>query len=204
MQGRGQRSRHSGWDTTRQSLHFRASFPNFIRLPHGTHDSGLITWGEGKREESKHSCKGASLIWKEVLHLASSWSYFQKDYSTQRWVSPQTKSLGAVNSKGHGVPPDIMEEITLVCVCVWGVLGEGKNQNLNFVLETGIFLSTSRFANRIKKVIRVSLLPACSPFLIQSHVVLSQCSQECMIHLFQIWLPDSCFPDLSHWPRAAE
>lgn len=50
MQGRGQRSRHSGWETTRQSRHFRDSLPNFIRFPHGTQDSGLITWGRDGAE----------------------------------------------------------------------------------------------------------------------------------------------------------
>lgn len=48
MQGRGQRSRHSGCETTRQSRHFRESLPNLIRFPHGTQDSGLITVLETK------------------------------------------------------------------------------------------------------------------------------------------------------------
>lgn len=43
-QGSGQRSRHSGWATTRQSLHFREILPNLILFPQGTQDSGFITW----------------------------------------------------------------------------------------------------------------------------------------------------------------
>lgn len=46
MHGRGQRSRHSGCDTTLQSRHFSEILPNLILFPHGTQDSGLITCGE--------------------------------------------------------------------------------------------------------------------------------------------------------------
>lgn len=44
MHGRGQRSRHSGWETTLQSRHFREILPNLILFPQGTHDSGLMTY----------------------------------------------------------------------------------------------------------------------------------------------------------------
>ncbi len=43
MHGRGQRSRHSGCETTRQSRHFSEILPNLILFPQGTHDSGLMT-----------------------------------------------------------------------------------------------------------------------------------------------------------------
>lgn len=36
-------SLHSGWLTTRQSLHFTAIFPKRILFPHGMHVSGRIT-----------------------------------------------------------------------------------------------------------------------------------------------------------------
>lgn len=44
MHGRGHRSRHSGCETTLQSRHFSEILPNLILLPHGTQDSGLITY----------------------------------------------------------------------------------------------------------------------------------------------------------------
>lgn len=44
MHGRGQRSRHSGCETTLQSRHFSEILPNLIRFPQGTHDSGLMTY----------------------------------------------------------------------------------------------------------------------------------------------------------------
>lgn len=44
MHGRGQRSRHSGCETTLQSRHFSEILPNLILFPQGTQDSGLMTW----------------------------------------------------------------------------------------------------------------------------------------------------------------
>lgn len=46
MHGRGQRSRHSGCETTLHSRHFSEILPNLILFPHGTQDSGLITYDE--------------------------------------------------------------------------------------------------------------------------------------------------------------
>lgn len=46
MHGRGQRSRHSGCETTLQSRHFSEILPNLILFPQGTQDSGLMTWKE--------------------------------------------------------------------------------------------------------------------------------------------------------------
>lgn len=44
MHGRGQRSRHSGCETTLQSRHFSEILPNLILFPQGTQDSGLMTY----------------------------------------------------------------------------------------------------------------------------------------------------------------
>lgn len=46
LQGMGQRSRHSGWVTTRQSWQRRHIFPNFVLLPQATQNSDLITLTE--------------------------------------------------------------------------------------------------------------------------------------------------------------
>lgn len=43
LQGMGQRSRHSGWVTTRQSWQRRHIFPNFVLRPQATQNSDLIT-----------------------------------------------------------------------------------------------------------------------------------------------------------------
>lgn len=46
LQGMGQRSRHSGWVTIRQSWQRRHIFPNFVLLPQATQNSDLITLTE--------------------------------------------------------------------------------------------------------------------------------------------------------------
>lgn len=46
LQDMGQRSRHSGWVTTRQSWQRRHIFPNFVLLPQATQNSDLITLTE--------------------------------------------------------------------------------------------------------------------------------------------------------------
>lgn len=50
MHGRGQRSRHSGCETTLQSLHFSEILPNLILFPQGTQDSGLMTYKDIPQE----------------------------------------------------------------------------------------------------------------------------------------------------------
>lgn len=55
MHGRGQRSRHSGCETTLQSLHFSEILPNLILFPQGTQDSGLMTYKDIPQETVKLS-----------------------------------------------------------------------------------------------------------------------------------------------------
>lgn len=43
IHGKGHLSLHSGWQTTRQSLHFKACFENLILRPQGLHFSGRTT-----------------------------------------------------------------------------------------------------------------------------------------------------------------
>lgn len=50
LQGKGQRSRHSGWVTTLQSWQRRYILPNFVLLPHGAQNSDLITLAIEKTE----------------------------------------------------------------------------------------------------------------------------------------------------------